>query len=87
MSKLPDDHPLKLAHRHSMRHRLEIEASRLCGCFYCQRIFNPDRIVDWIDREQTARCPSCGIDSVLGDASGLSLTPDFLEQMRKVWFG
>jgi len=87
MSKPPDDHPLKLAHRRSIRHRAEIEASRSCGCFSCERIFSPDRIVDWIDKDQTALCPSCGIDSVIGKASGLPITASFLREVRAVWFG
>ncbi|GLH76699.1 hypothetical protein SSBR45G_16070 [Bradyrhizobium sp. SSBR45G] len=87
MSDLPDDHPLKLAHRRSIRHRAEIEASRLCGCFYCERIFVVPLIVDWIHEDDTARCPFCGIDSVLGDASGFPITAAFLREMRGAWFG
>jgi hypothetical protein len=85
MSHLPNDHPLKLAHRRSIWHRAEIEASRLCGCFHCERIFRANSIVDWTDNGQTALCPSCGIDSVLGDASGLPITATFLREMRIVW--
>ena len=86
MSHLPDDHPLKLAHRRSSRHRAEIEASRLCGCFHCERIFVAPLIIDWIREDDTALCPFCGIDSVLGDASGLPITEDFLQEMRIAWF-
>ena len=35
---------------------------------------------------QTARCPRCGIDSVLGDASGFALTDEFMRAMQRSWF-
>ena len=62
-----------------------------CGCFYCKKIYGPDRIVDWADpqkphEQQTAVCPECGIDSVIGNASGFEITEAFLEDMRTAWF-
>jgi len=88
---LPEDHPLRVAHKHSISNHAEIESSKRCGCFYCKKIFGPDQIVDWADTnkpraQQTALCPACGIDSVLGDASGLEITEAFLEKMRAAWF-
>ena len=82
------------AHRHCSGHRSEILASDTCGCFYCLSIFAPQRIDLWIDwpdgdqeREgQTALCPECGIDSVIGDRSGFPITPAFLERMHEHWF-
>jgi hypothetical protein len=74
------------AHRHSIRHRAEIEASDLCGCFYCERIFSREQIGEWTDDGDTALCPHCGIDSVLGSASGFEITAGFLSQMRAAWF-
>jgi len=29
------------AHRHTSRHRQEVQASERCGCFYCRAIFAP----------------------------------------------
>jgi hypothetical protein len=85
---LPEDHPLRVAHKKSVRHRADIERSSLCGCFYCKAIFAPNRIVEWVDNGATALCPTCGIDSVIGDASGLQITKSFLEAMLQVaWFG
>ena len=88
---LPDDHPLSVAHKKSSKHRAEIEGSQLCGCFYCLGIFGSDKIVEWTDEskphsQQTALCPECGMDTVIGDGSGLQITPTFLEKMRTVWF-
>jgi hypothetical protein len=78
------------AHRHSIRHRAEVLASEACGCFYCGCIFSPDRIERWIDESegvgQTAMCPDCGIDSVIGSESGYPITAEFLGAMRSHWF-
>ena len=74
------------AHAHSSRHRAEIEVSANCGCFYCLRIYPNERIKKWIDNESTALCPDCGIDSVLGDASGFDISIPFLRKMHRAWF-
>jgi hypothetical protein len=84
---LPEDHPLRAAHKKSAGHRADIERSSLCGCFYCKDIFTPNRIVVWVDNDATALCPTCGIDSVIGDASGLQIKKSSLEAMHVAWFG
>lgn len=79
--------PLIEAHEHSSNHRAELEASGTAGCFYCCQSYSPSLVVEWIDDETTAMCPKCGIDSVIGDASGYPVASrDFLEQMKAVWF-
>ena len=78
------------AHRHSSSHRAELERSGRCGCFYCLATFPPEAVADWLAEPgggETARCPRCGIDSVIGDASGAPVTEAFLGRMRAVWFG
>jgi hypothetical protein len=82
---------LRAAHDRSSHHRAEVLASGTCGCFYCGATFAPDEIVEWIDYAeeppgQTAICPRCGIDSVIGDRSGVDLSPDFLGRMHDYWF-
>ncbi len=74
------------AHKHSIRHRAEVEASQVCGCFYCLSTFRPSAIMEWIDDGQTALCPRCPVDSVLGSASGYPITLEFLQQMHDYWF-
>jgi hypothetical protein len=71
---------------HSIRHRREILASELCGCFYCLRTFAPEEIEHWLAVEETALCPHCAIDSVLGSASGFPITAEFLQRMHARWF-
>lgn len=89
---------LLAAHKHSSLHRAEIEQSASCACFHCLSTFAPSAITEWIDwpvdtpKDQrtdagkTAICPECGIDSVLGSASGYPLTQQFLLEMRAHWF-
>lgn len=87
-----------LAHKHSANHRRELETSVLCGCFYCLATFAPAAIDEWIDAPDdapdgcdsetgtTALCPRCGVDAVIGSASGFPITDEFLSDMRSRWF-
>lgn len=74
------------AHHASAHHRKQLENSTVCGCFFCLEIFSPKEIHEWVDNDDTALCPYCGIDSVLGDSSGFPITEEFLRKMRKYWF-
>ena len=74
------------AHKRSSSHRSEIERSERCSCFYCLQSFLPGEIYEWIDDDTTAMCPRCGIDSVIGSASGYSLSEKFLKKMHDYWF-
>jgi len=78
---------LKIAHDHCTSNYKELQKSKICGCFYCEKIFDPNEITEWIqDSELTAVCPYCNIDSVIGDASGIPITKKFLKEMNKYWF-
>lgn len=77
---------LLAAHHHSCQHLDELLASDICGCFQCLEIFPPGRISEWIDHGQTALCPRCGTDSLIGSAAGFPLTRAFLREMRRHWF-
>ena len=79
------------AHQYSSAHRQQIEQSETCGCFYCLSIFPPKMIEEWIDEDneaigQTAMCPECGIDSVIGSKAGFPITREFLTSMKNYWF-
>jgi hypothetical protein len=75
------------AHKHSIRHRQEVLQSDNCGCFYCQTVFEPANVMEWTDEEQTALCPNCEIDAIIGDKSGFNVTDsEFLIQMHQYWF-
>ena len=78
--------PYVAAHAHASKHRSALEASDKCACFFCFRSFAPVEIKAWIDGSQTALCPGCGTDSVLGNASGHSLSDGFLRKMHRHYF-
>jgi hypothetical protein len=75
---------LREIHKYSSCHKKKLEASSQCGCFYCEKIFNPTEIANWISG-QTAICPYCGIDSVIGSAS-VPITEKLLNEMHVFWF-
>lgn len=82
---------LLAAHDRSFNHRAEVLESEACGCFCCCCNFAPSEIVEWTDDDkegqpQTAVCPRCGIDSAIGDRSGVNISHDFLVRMREYWF-
>lgn len=89
---------LLAANHHTTNNRVEIEASTVCGCFYCEQMFPPSEIVAWggldvssLDNPDaadagTALCPRCGSESVIGDKSGYAITPDFLGRMHEAWY-
>lgn len=72
------------AREHASRHRIELEAGDLCGCFFCFRTFPPAAIKAWIDANRTALCPFCGIDAVLGNAQRID--NGFLRKMHQHHF-
>jgi hypothetical protein len=79
------------AHRHCFRNREEVVRSDVCGCFYCCRTFPPSDVEEWTDESadgigQTAICPRCGIDAVIGSASAYPTTGAFLKAMKAYWF-
>ena len=77
---------LVAAHKTSSKHRQLLSESETCGCFYCLDTFDYQNIDTWCDDRNTAICPSCGIDSVIGAASGYPITEEFLTAMKKHWF-
>ena len=75
------------AHKFSMNNRSALMSDNLCGCFYCMRIFSPSEINEWIeDISETALCPYCGIDSIIGESSKYPIIEEFLSKMNQYWF-
>ena len=77
-----------LLHRHTHGNRAELEASEACGCLACERIYFPDEVERWISDAagESAVCPYCGIDAVVGSASGIPITPGVLARSHARWF-
>lgn len=78
--------PLIAAKAHTSRHRIELEASTRCACFFCFHTFATSEIKAWIDADTTALCPDCGVDAVLGNASRVSISDGFLRKMHQHYF-
>lgn len=86
------------AHGHTTGNRAELEASGICGCCYCLDIFSPDEVTTFTGADisafdnpdatfvETAVCPRCGSEALLGDKSGYAITPQFLGRMHQAWF-
>ncbi|MDD5065792.1 MAG: cytoplasmic protein [bacterium] len=74
------------AHKYTIYNREQIINDKKCGCFYCLEIFTPNQITEWIDNDQTALCPYCGVDSIIGEYSGYPITKLFLKSMMNYWF-
>ena len=49
------------------------------------RMYLSSEVEDYTDEGETALCPYCGVDSVIGDASGFQLSEGFLQSMHKRW--
>ena len=75
------------AHKFCANNMASLRKDKVCGCFYCMKIFSSDKIESYIEENwDTAICPYCGIDSVIGESSGYPITNDFLQQMKTYWF-
>lgn len=77
--------PLKIAHDHCKKHKDELQRSNVIGCFYCKSFVKFEDIKEWVGDDDGV-CPKCGIDSLIGDASGFSIDEAFLDVMHKRWF-
>ena len=91
-NELDIDSSMNIVHRHahkaSFENKADLKKSGKCGCFFCLEIYDPKIIKDYCqDRNgDTAICPFCFTDAVIGDASGFPVTKEFLKKMRKAWF-
>ena len=79
-----------LAGKASFENWESIRNSQMCGCYYCRSIFPSSDVgeEDWTpDRHgRTVLCPKCFIDSVIGDASGIPIREDVLEELYQEKF-
>ena len=51
-----------------------IDKSDRAACYYCVCEFKASDVVEFVDEDDnTGLCPHCGIDAVLGDATGLPI--------------
>lgn len=75
----------------SFENRDSVKASNICGCYHCCSVFPSYEMTwnDWIEDRHgmTAVCPRCHIDSVIGDARGIPIDKEALEEFRDYSFG
>ena len=65
------------------RHQLELSTE--AGCFHCLAVFDSRQVTRYVEDDETAVCPRCGIEAVLGSASGYGLTRKELKRLRNWW--
>ena len=70
----------------SFKNKAQVAISDVCGCYYCIKTFQPEEVVEWTDNGTTAICPRCGIDAVLGSASGFSIDEATLKEIFEANF-
>ena len=70
----------------SMLNRGAVLDSEECGCFFCLHMFKPGDVENWGEDGQTARCPYCGVDSVLPQSTDYDLDDKLLLRMKEYWF-
>lgn len=87
LSKYSNDVLLKAFHS-AQHNKKEIMAGNQCGCFSCKNIFPTYEIRHWIRDEigDTALCPYCFLEAVIGEKSGYPITTDFLTAMNEHWY-
>jgi TPR repeat protein len=76
-------------YKHSSNNEIEILHSKEASCFFCRQNYSARKVNDWINDERgvTAICPECGMDAVIGDASGVNLDKTLLKDMNIAYYG
>lgn len=79
---------LKMLHRKSIGNKARLADAKHCGCFFCLSHFAMAEL-EYCDDEddQTAVCPRCGIDSVIGEYEDQRVPDDLLKAMKERYFG
>ena len=75
----------KMLHARSTNNRGALLDSGECGCFFCIRIYNPEKISEWIN-DETAKCAFCGVDAVIPESCDYELSDSLLLEMKEFWF-
>ena len=68
----------------SYKNKEQVFKQDWCGCSYCVAVFNPNRIVEWIDGGATGICPDCGVDSIVAyNPNNHGTIEKFIELLRQ----
>lgn len=75
----------KMLRARSMNNRGALLDSKECGCFFCVKMYNPEKITEWIN-DETAKCAFCGVDAVIPESYDYELSDSLLLAMKEYWF-
>lgn len=76
---------LELAIDFATSNKKNLMNSNKAGCYYCRKIYPAAEVKEFLETEDTALCPKCGIDSVLPD-SVCDLSIETLKELHQFWF-
>lgn len=74
---------MSLQRQLSFKNRDILKKYNKCSCFFCLKTFNTSKINEYIDENQTALCPFCGIDSVVCFKDGSLPSKEKLNEWHK----
>lgn len=78
---------LKMLHRQSIGNKARLADAKDCGCFHCLSHFPASAAEYWDDEGgETAVCPECGVDSVIGEYDNKRVSDDLLRAMNERFF-
>lgn len=89
MKKIYSQSDLYKARSYIFDNREEIERSELCGCYFCEKMFFPYEVKDFVEDEDgktSALCPYCRSLAVISDASGYRIDRKLLHAMNTRWY-
>lgn len=73
-------------HKHTSPNRKETDRSDICYCICCKTRFYSSEIAEHTDMGDTAICPYCNCDTVIGNASGIKMTDELLKKLNEKYF-
>lgn len=88
IAALPNEE-LHEIHNHCTANREDVEASSRCACFCCQKVYRATEVYDFIvepSLKETALCPHCGVDAVIGDVTGIPFYKELIGKLHQHYF-
>lgn len=76
---------MRAAHKFTNRNYEFLKEEQQCRCIYCKKEFMSSDI-DEYTADNTALCPKCWIDAVIGESSGYILDDEFVDKMYEFFF-
>lgn len=77
---------VKRLHAYSSNNKDLIEKSEYCYCFFCKKKIESNQIVRYLENEDTALCPYCGVDSIIPDCVDVVIDDKTIDNMYNYWF-